>query len=74
MELNEVKELIKVRLEQLSEKNKHYIVDMGSIEEPKEEKLYHKSGKGERWCSSCERINELKKLLKNINIHERKLV
>ena len=62
-----LEELINERIEQLNKKNKHYVVDMGSTENPKEEKVYHKAGKGKSWCSSCERIKELKRLLRNIS-------
>lgn len=62
-----IEKIINERIEQLSNKNKHYVIDMGSLEEPKEEKVYHKAGKGRLYCSSCERIKELKKLLKEMN-------
>jgi len=62
----EICEIINKRIEYLSKKNKHYVVDMGSLEEPKEEKVYHKAGKGKKWCVSCERIKELKRLLKDL--------
>lgn len=66
METNNIEKYINKRIEQLSKKNKHYVIDMGSNEEPKEEKVYHKIGKGRSWCSPCEIIKELKKLLKEI--------
>ena len=64
--INKINERIKV----LSDKNKHYLVDMGSIEESKEEKVYHKAGKGRRWCVACEKIKELEKLKKEIKSME----
>lgn len=67
MEIKDIEKLINERIEYLSKKNRHYVVNMGSIEEPKEEKVYHDAGKGRHWCVFCERIRELKKLLNNIN-------
>jgi len=66
----EIKEIIQKRIEYLSKKNRHYVIDMGSLEEPKEEKVYHKAGQGRRWCLSCERIKELKRLLKELKMEE----
>ncbi len=64
--IDQIKKLIDKRIKQLSRKSMHYVVDMGSAEEPKEEKVYHKAGKGRSWCSACERIKELKRLLNKI--------
>lgn len=61
---------ISERIKLLSKKSKHYVVNLGSTEKPKEEKVYHKAGKGKRWCSDCERIKELLKLRKEIELME----
>lgn len=58
------------RIKFLNKKSKHYVVDIGSLEEPKEEKVYHEAGKGKIWCLFCERIKELKKLRKEIELME----
>ena len=62
----ELKKLINKRIEQLSRKSKHYLIDMGITQNPREQKVYHDAGKGKSWCSACERIKELKRLLKMI--------
>lgn len=63
----EVKEIITERIEQLSKKNKHYVINLGDIEklnaETKGIKIYHLAGK-EDWCVTCGKIKELKRLLK----------
>ncbi len=67
IEEKSIKEKINERIKILSRRSKHYVIDLGeNIEELKEEKVYHKAGKGRRWCSACERIKELKRLLKEL--------
>lgn len=65
---------INERIKFLSKKSKHYLVDIGTIEdynkEKKHHKVYHRAGKGRKWCSACERIRELKKLRKEIILIE----
>jgi len=66
VDITETKEIINKRIEQLNKKSKHYVIDMGSdeeFEEIKGKRVYHKAGKGRDYCSACERIKELKKLL-----------
>lgn len=75
----EIKELIENRMEQLSKKNRHYVINMGNIEDPswiegKGINVYHKPGT-EQWCTNCARTKELKRLLKEIkceNIQKKK--
>ena len=61
---------INERIKFLSKKSKHYLVDIGSIEEYKEEKIYHEAGKGKDWCFACSKIRELLKLRREINLME----
>lgn len=68
--VQDIRDIIIVRIEHLSKKSNHYVINMDDIEDPswiegKGINVYHKPG-NEHWCINCAKIKELKKLLKEI--------